>query len=191
MSLPKENKKYTYSEYLSWPEDERWELLDGVPCMQAAPSWQHQAVIGNMITQFNNYLQGKSCFAFPAPFDLRMPDGDEKDEDVKTVLQPDIAVICDKSRLSKTGYYGVPTLVIEVVSPSTSKMDRVLKFNKYEQAGVKEYWIVEPDGKVVSVFTLQNNNRYGRPETYSEENEIKVSVFPELVIDLKAVFETL
>jgi len=123
--------------------------------MQAAPSWQHQAIIRNIITQFNNYLQGKSCFAFPAPFDVRLQEGDEKDE---------------------------------VVSPSTSKMDRVFKFNKYEQAGVKEYWIVEPDGKVVSVFTLQSNNRYGRPETYTEEHKLKLSILPDFTVDLSQVF---
>jgi len=183
-----QNGRYTYKEYLTWSEEEKWELIDGTPYMQAAPSWQHQAIIGNIITQFNNYLQGKSCFAFPAPFDVRLPEGDEEDEDISTVLQPDIAIVCDKSRLSKTGYLGVPSLIVEVVSPSTSKMDRVFKFNKYEQAGVKEYWIVEPDGKVVSVFTLQSNNRYGRPETYTEEHKLKISILPDFVVDLSQVF---
>lgn len=193
MSIAKinQNGRYTYKDYLTWPEEENWELIDGTPYMQAAPSWQHQAIIGNIITQFNNYLQGKSCFAFPAPFDLRLPEGNEIDEDVTTVLQPDIAIVCDKNRLSKTGYNGVPSLVVEVVSPSTSKMDRLFKFNKYEKAGVKEYWIVEPDGKVVSVFTLQSNNRYGRPETYTEEHKVEISILPDFIVDLSQVFATI
>lgn len=193
MTIAQVNRKgrYSYKDYLSWPEEENWELIEGTPYMQAAPSWQHQAIIGNIITQFNNYLQGKSCFAFPAPFDLRLPEGEEKDEDVTTVLQPDIAIVCDKSRLSKTGYYGIPSLIVEVVSPSTSKMDRVFKFNKYEKAGIKEYWIVEPEGKVVSVFTLQENNKYGRPETYTEEHQIEISILPNFVVDLSQVFATI
>ncbi len=189
MPLPKKNNKYTYADYLTWSENEHFELIDGVPYMQAAPTWQHQAVIVNIITQFNIYLQGKSCFAFPAPFDLRLPEADEKDEDICNVLQPDIVIICDKTRLSKTGYSGVPLLVVEVVSPSTAKLDKVLKFNKYEKAGIKEYWIVEPEGKIVSVFTLQDNNRYGRPDTYTDEDSIQVSVFSDLEIDLGNVFE--
>lgn len=183
-----QNKRYTYKDYITWSEEERWELIEGTPYMQAAPSWQHQAIVGNIITQFNNYLQGKQCLAFPAPFDLCLPDGVEKDEDVSTVLQPDIVIVCDKNRLNKTGYFGVPSLVVEVVSPSTSKLDRVFKFNKYEKAGIKEYWIAEPEGKVVSVFTLQDNNRYGRPETYTEEDNIKVSIFSDLLVDLAPVF---
>lgn len=112
-----------------------------------------------------------------APFDLRLPEENEKDEDTKNVLQPDLVVVCDKKGLKVTGYYGTPDLVIEVTSSSTSRKDRLLKFNKYEKAGVKEYWIVDPEGKFVSVFTLQENKRYGRPELYSEKDKIKVSVF--------------
>jgi Uma2 family endonuclease len=188
MPLPDENKKYTYADYLTWPEGERWEIIDGVPYMQAAPSWQHQTISMELARQFANYLQDKSCMVFTAPFDLRIPEENEKDEETKNVLQPDIVVICEKEGLKGTGYYGTPTLIIEITSPSTSRKDKVLKFNKYEKAGVREYWIVEPEGKFLSVFTLQENKRYGRPETYTEEDKIKVSVFPDLVIDLAPVF---
>ena len=87
-----------------------------------------------------------------------------------------------------TGYFGVPDLIIEVCSPSTIRNDKVLKFNKYEKVGVKEYWIVEPEGKFISVFTLQQNNRYGRPEIYTEVDNVKVGVFDNLIVDLKLVF---
>lgn len=188
MPLPQENKKYTYADYLTWQGEERWEIIDGAAYMQAAPSWQHQAISGQLLKQFLTYLDEKPCKAFAAPFDLRIPDEDEKDEDTTNVVQPDIVVVCDKDGLKGTGYYGTPALVIEISSPSTTRRDKVLKFNKYEKAGVKEYWIVEPDGKFVSVFTLQADKRYGRPETYTEENKIQVSVFPDLFIDLNSVF---
>jgi len=113
---------------------------------------------------------------------------EEKDEDVANVYQPDLLVICDKSKLKGTGYYGVPSMVIEILSPSTVRHDRLLKFNIYEKFGVKEYWIVEPDAKLVSVFVLQDNNRYGRIELYTETDNVTVSIFPDLVIDLSKVF---
>jgi len=188
MPLPEKNKKYTYADYLTWSEEERWEIINGVPYLQAAPTWQHQAVLLDLARQFANYLQDKSCRVFTAPFDLRIPEANEKDEETINVVQPDIIIICDNSRLKKTGYYGVPELIIEVVSPSTGQKDKIEKFNLYEKAGVKEYWIVEPDEKVVMVFTLEEG-RYGRPQMYSEEDKVKVSIFDDLVIDLKPVFE--
>lgn len=191
MPIPHSDKKYTYADYLTWPEDERWEILDGVPYMQSAPTWQHQSVSRELMLQFGEYLRKKPCQVFAAPFDLRLPESEEKDEDITNVIQPDIVVICDNEGLKGTGYCGTPTLLIEITSPSTSKMERLYKFNKYEKAGVKEYWIVEPEGKIVSVFILQDNGRYGRPDVYSEEDEIKISVFPDLTVDLKPVFENI
>ncbi len=157
--------------------------------MQAAPSWQHQALSAALLSQFYNYLSGKTCKVFASPFDLRLPKGNERDEQTTFVVQPDLVVLCDKTGLSGTGYYGTPDLVIEISSPSTSKSDKLLKFNKYEAAGVKEYWIVEPDGRFVSVFTLQINKRYGRPELYTETDKIRTSIFPDFEVDLTPVFE--
>ena len=188
MTLPQENKRYTYADYLTWPENESWEIIDGVPYMQASPTWQHQALSREFLTQFNNYLKGKPCQVFAAPFDLRLPEANERDEDTTFVVQPDLLIVCDKEGLKGTGYYGTPTLVIEISSPSTIRNDKIWKFNRYEKAGVKEYWIVEPDGKFVTVFTLQDNKRYGRPEAYTETDKIKVTAFPELIIDLAPVF---
>lgn len=192
MPLPYDKKrKYTYADYITWPEEERWEIIEGVPYLQAAPTWQHQAISVELTSQFNNYLKGKSCRVFASPFDLCIPEDNESDEEVPTVIQPDIVVICDNSKLRKTGYFGVPSLIIEISSPSTTRQDRVLKFNMYEKAGVKEYWIVDPDGKYISVFTLQENKSYGRPESYTEKDKIKVSVLPELIIDLAPVFNSI
>jgi len=90
--------------------------------------------------------------------------------------------------LDDRGCKGAPNMIVEILSPSTGKKDRVDKFNNYESAGVKEYWVVEPDQKFISVFLLKSNGRYGRPEMYTEEDKIKVSIFPDLEIDLKPVF---
>ncbi len=189
MLLPKDqNEKYTYKDYLSWPDEERCELIDGVPYLLASPTWQHQVISRELLIQFGNYLQNKPCQVFAAPFDLRLPDAEEQDEDVTNVLQPDLLVVCEQSRLKGTGYYGTPTLIIEIVSPSSGKVDKLSKFNKYEKAGVREYWIIEPEEKIVSVFVRQDNKRYGRPEIYAEEDHIRVNVFPDLTIELKSVF---
>lgn len=188
MPLPQAGKKYTYADYLSWPENERWEIIDGVPYLQAAPTWQHQAVSAALLAQFYNQLAGKPCQVFASPFDLRLPDVDENDEDTTFVVQPDLVVVCNREGLKGTGYYGTPTLVIEIASPSTSRLDKIAKFNRYERAGVQEYWIVEPEGKVVNVFMLQEDKRYGRPEVYADEDKIVVNVLPDLSIDLAPIF---
>ncbi len=159
--------------------------------MQAAPTWQHQAISGDIFSQFYNYLKDKPCRVFAAPFDLCISEANESDEEISNIIsQPDIVVICDESKLRKTGYFGVPSLIVEISSPSTAKKDKILKFNKFEKAGVKEYWIVEPENKLVNVFLLQENNRYGRPDIYSDEDRITVNTFPDLIIDLKSVFAT-
>ncbi|HHY26386.1 MAG TPA: Uma2 family endonuclease [Desulfitobacterium dehalogenans] len=189
MELHREDKKYTYTDYLTWPDNERWEIYEGVPSLQSAPTWQHQAIARELLTQFNVLLKGNSCQVFAAPFDLRLPEGNQKDEETTFVVQPDLLVICDKKGLKGTGYYGTPTLIIEISSPATARNDKVLKFNHYERAGVREYWIVEPEGKFISVFTLQENGRFGRPEVYTEASKVQVTVFPDLFVDLGLVFE--
>jgi len=189
MTLPQEERQYTYADYLRWPENERWEIIDGVPYMQAAPSPTHQLISNELCRQFSNFLQGKPCKVYPAPFCVRLLKGDEKkNEDIKKVFEPDISIVCDKSKIDKKGCNGAPNLIVEVISLSSIKMDRVEKFYNYEMAGVKEYWIVEPEGKIVSVFVLQSNNRFGRPDVYTEDDNITVSIFPDLIIDLSIVF---
>jgi len=188
MPLTNNAKEYTYSDYMKWPENERWEIIDGVAYMQAAPTWQHQSISGELYRQFSNYLIGKQCSVFSAPFDLCLKEAEQDEDDINKVVQPDLVVICDENKLRKTGYFGVPLLVIEISSPATSRRDRVYKFNMYEKAGVKEYWIVDPDGKFVDVFSLQENGRYGRPEIFTDENKITVNVFEDLEIDLSKVF---
>ncbi|MHB1394842.1 MAG: Uma2 family endonuclease [Clostridia bacterium] len=188
MPLPKPEQKYSYADYLIWDENERWEILDGVPYMQAAPSRIHQEVSGELHRQFANYLQDKRCKVYHAPFCVRL-DIEKNDNDIKNVVEPDITIVCDNSKLDERGCKGSPDMIVEILSPSSGKKDRVDKFNKYEKAEVKVYWVVEPDQKLVSVFLLQSNDRYGRPEMYTDEDKIIVSIFPDLEIDLKLVFD--
>lgn len=189
MPIPESDKKYTYADYLTWPEDERWEIIEGVPYLHAALTWQHQSISGELYRQISNYLVNNPCRVFAPPFDLRLPETDETDEETRCVVQPDLTIVCNREGLKGTGYYGIPSMVIEITSPSSSKVDRLYKFNIYEKAGVKEYWIVEPEGRIVSVFVLQNNGRYGRPEVYSEEDQIPVGIFSDLTIDMRTVFK--
>jgi Uma2 family endonuclease len=182
-------KIYTYRDYASWPEEERCEIIDGVLYMQAAPSRIHQEILMELSRQIANYLAGKPCKVYPAPFCVRLPDGDEKsDKDIKTVVEPDISIVCDQSKLDKQGCIGAPDMIIEITSPFSARKDRLQKFYKYEKAGVREYWILEPEEKLVSVFVLGANNKYGRPDIYTEGDEIKVSIFPDLIISLKGIF---
>ena len=188
MPLPQEERKYTFEDYLTWPENERWEIIDGVPYMQAAPSWEHQRILAQIGRQFLNYFQGKPCETYLAPFDVRLPVGNEADEDTETTVQPDISVICDKSKLKGTGYFGVPTLVVEILSQSTAAFDKKIKMKSYGKAGVKELWIIDPSNKILDVFKLLDDGKYEQPETYSTEDKIVVSIFPDLVVDLSGVF---
>ncbi|MFH0803329.1 MAG: Uma2 family endonuclease [bacterium] len=192
MSLPlsKKEEKFTYGDYRSWPDEERWELIEGVPYdMTPAPSVSHQRILVELTKQFAVYLTGRPCEVFMAPFDVRLPVGDEKDEEIETVVQPDLVVVCDPTKLDEKGCRGTPDLVIEITSPATARRDQREKFLLYEKAGVKEYWIVNPTDKIVTVFILNENVKYGRPEIYSDEDSIRVGLFSgDLVIDLEPAF---
>lgn len=189
MALPQE-KRYTYEDILNWPEDERVELINGEVYMMApAPSPDHQSISVELTTQLRTYLRGKKCRVYHAPYDVRLfeEDGDQPYH-VDTVVQPDLVVICDPSKLDGHGCKGAPDLVIEILSPSTRQHDRLVKLNLYQRAGVKEYWIVDPDEKTVIVMTLEDGEHYA-PTAYSSNAVVPVSVLEDCKIDLKPVFE--
>lgn len=191
MAIPeyKEYVKYTYKDYLNWSEEERWELIDGIPYnMSPAPTRRHQQISGALFAAIYNYLRDRSCEVYSAPFDVRLNINKEEDEAVTNVVQPDISVICDSMKLDDKGCMGSPDLIIEVTSPSTLKKDLKEKFYLYEKAGVKEYWIVYPDEKTIVTYRLNDNFKYGRPEVYSEEDTIKVGIFESLEIKLIDIF---
>ena len=190
MELAKKQDIYTYEDYASWPENERWQILDGVPYMQATPTSKHQKVSGELFLQIGNYLKGKTCDVYSAPFGVRLPEKNKKkDKDILNVVEPDISVICDKSKIDEKGCLGAPDLVIEILSPSSVKLDKIIKFKKYEKAGVKEYWVVDIENRIVEVYRLQGKSKFGKIDIYSEEDKVKVSIFDDLQIDLAEVFK--
>lgn len=189
MSLPQKNKNYTYEDYLKWTDDERWELIDGEPCvMSPAPSRMHQEIIGEMFLQIATYLKGKKCKIYVAPFDVVLIKPNEKDEESKNIVQPDITIICDEEKLNDKGCIGAPDMVVEVVSPSTASQDYVKKLNLYEKYEIKEYWIVNPKNSNIFVYKLDENSQYSEVKVYSIKDKVKVGIFDNLNIDLASIF---
>ena len=187
MPLPQE-ERYTLADALDWPEKLRIELIQGEPVMMAPPKRIHQLISFELGRQLGNYLEGKRCQVYPAPFAVRLfeQDGDMP-EDVDTMLEPDISVVCDPDKLDDIGCKGAPDLVIEVLSPSTAKIDRVTKFHLYQRAGVREYWIVDPNNKTVQVYTLEDG-RYSAADVYIDGAKIPVGVLGDCVVDMAKVF---
>ena len=192
MPLPqlKKDTKFTYGDYANWPEDERWELIDGDAYnMSPAPSRRHQQISRDLGVQIANFLSDKSCEVYFAPFDVRLPEADEPDEDIETVIQPDIVVVCDKNKLDDKGCRGAPDIIIEILSPATAPKDMKIKLSLYEKHGVKEYWVVHPIDNIVMAFKLGKNKKYGKPEVYTEEDKIKTGILEGLEIELEKVFQ--
>lgn len=179
---------FTYADVLAWPEDERWELINGEAYAMAAPSRTHQTVVGELFLQIGLFLRGKPCLPFVAPFDVRLPRGQEADDDITTVVQPDITVVCDRNQLDERGCRGAPSWVIEVLSPSTAARDQIEKLALYEWAGVREVWLVHPTDQVVSVYTLNAERRYGKAVIHPTTGMLTPALFPELWIDWSLVF---
>lgn len=198
MSFPQKlaDQKWTYVDYLTWDDGQRWELIDGEAYLlqgavglAPAPNRFHQRLSTKLLRQIDAYLKDKPCELYHAPFDVRLSDqAQTSDNYIETVVQPDIVVVCDKSRLDDRGCNGAPDLVVEITSPSTAKMDLTIKFDLYEKHGVKEYWIVHPVEKTVMVFKLQADGRYGAPDRYADEGNVAVPLLGDLVVDLAEVF---
>ena len=189
--LAKESdRKLNYADYLTWPDDERWEIIEGVAYdMSPAPSTEHQRISFRLSGILYNLLEGKQCSAFAAPFDVRLADRKaEADEEIETVVQPDIVVVCDQKKLDKRGCLGAPDIAVEIISASTSYKDQTQKLRLYGRHGVREYWIVNPDARYIMVYRPEGAT-YGKPE-YLTENEILESKALEgLRIDLSQVWE--
>jgi Uma2 family endonuclease len=179
-----ENEHYTYADILQWDESERYELFDGRAFMMAPPMRIHQEISGTIFNKLYNFLEAKPCKVYHAPFGVRLfPKKDNSDD---TFFEPDIVVVCDSSKLDDRGCNGAPDLVVEILSPSTVKHDLLYKFNKYLEAGVREYWIVDPEEKIISVYVLEEN-RFVFSQ-YEREAAIPSKVLPGFSLELKSVF---
>ena len=188
MALPKEYERYSWDEYRSWPEEERWELIDGVAWdMSPAPSRNHQQILVEFVRQFANASKNSDCEVFAAPFDVKLS-GEEEDA-APTVVQPDVVLCCDGDKLTEWGMQGAPDLVVEIVSPASGRKDRKQKFALYERYGVREYWIVDPDEQVVEIYR-HNGERFERMGAYGPEDRPGVSALPGFELDLSQSFRT-
>lgn len=188
MALPAEKERYTFADILTWNEHERIEIINGEAVMMAPPLRIHQEILTEITRQIANFLEGKPCKVYPAPFGVRLfeKDGDAP-EDVDTVVEPDITVICDSSKLDRYGCKGAPDMIIEILSPSTQRHDRLVKLNLYQRAGVREYWIISPDERAVQVYLLSDG--LFRPyEVYSMDDIAKVNTLDGCFIELGKVF---
>ena len=179
--------RYTYADYCAWPNDKRWELIDGKAYALAAPSLGHQRASGEVFRQLSNFLLGKPCQVFSAPCDVRLDaDGDDGD-----VVQPDILVVCDSKKLEDgKSVVGAPDLIVEVLSPSTATHDLIRKLLLYQRSGVREYWVADIDSKLMYINVLRDGRYSG--SAYSHDNAaVPVEVLDGCTINLVKVFEGL
>lgn len=171
-------KHYTYADYLQWPDETRYELIDGKAfLMSPAPLVEHQEIAGEVFRQLANQLDGQPCRPYIAPVDVRLPRKFEADAAIDTVVQPDVLVVCDPHKIDRRGVRGAPDWVLEVLSPSTAAHDQIAKRRTYERAGVREYWLVHPGDRTLTVYVLENG-QYGRPEIYELKDETPIGVLP-------------
>jgi Uma2 family endonuclease len=193
MGLParKLDETFNYGHYRTWPDDERWELIDGVAWAMAVPGVQHQIMAGRLTAWFFNWFSGKPCQPMPAPFDVLLADANEEDDEVPTVVQPDLSVFCDQAKLREPNARGAPDLVLEILSPSTARKDLNEKLRLYERHGVREYWVVDGGNRSVQVFRPRPES--SRPvfddgELLVNRGVMKSRIFPGLDVDLEALF---
>jgi len=187
----RDHNYHTYADYLAWPEDVRYELIDGTAYLMApAPTLEHQEVAGEIYFQLRQALAGNTCRVFIAPLDVRFPKTEAADERIDTVLQPDVLVVCDLSRLDHRGVCGAPDLVVEVLSPSTASHDHVWKRRVYERSGVREYWLVHPIDRMITVYRLQDGE-YGKPEVMELSGETVVGILPGVAVRWDALLQRL
>ncbi len=198
----KTDRHYTYADYRQWPDDERWELIDGVAWnMSPAPGRTHQTLAGRLYAAFGAACEGTPCTYYPAPFDVFLPTDPETElDDVDTVVQPDLTLVCGDGltgdtpvpsrRTSERGCHGAPDLVIEILSPFTLLKDVETKRRVYERAGVKEYWLIDPGNRGVLVHLLNEAGRYpDDPLVFQWDGVLETASLPNLKIDLRVLFE--
>ena len=189
MAGPGKDEKYTWADLLGWPEDVRYELIEGEPRLMSSPSLVHQGASMELSRQFAIWLTGKRCKVYASPADVMLfASPGDKPEDVDTVVVPDLFVVCDRSKLTSRGCMGAPDLVVEILSPSTGAFDRVKKMDLYEAAGVKEYWLLDPIKKKLVVCYLEDGF-FRRMQVYIGASMVPVSVLDGLTIDLGMVFD--
>ena len=180
--------RYTYADYLTWEDDQRVELIKGkVFPFAAAPRTNHQRVSVKIATALFNFLRGKSCEVFSAPFDVRLPSRSLKNEDIDTVVQPDLCVICDPEKLDELGCIGAPDLIVEILSPGNNRKELQNKYAVYEESGVREYWVIHPDQGSLMIYML-DNGKYTPSRLFTLGDVVSSKAVPGFNLDLSEVF---
>jgi len=183
------NKTYSYADYLKWQFDERLELIKGkIFKMTPAPNRLHQDYTGFIYYSIFNFLHKQPCKVYIAPFDVRFPKISKSDEQVYTVLQPDICVICDLSKLDERGCIGSPDIVIEILSPGNSKKEMSNKFDVYQEYGVKEYWMVSPIERNLVKYILHADGLFYANRPFIEGNTLTTDVLPGFKLEIEDIF---
>jgi len=184
-----EEQKYSYADYLTWKDDQRWEIISGEPMlMSPAPNRAHQTILKRLALQIEPNMRDKSCELFLSPFDVRLEAPETSNDKIHHVVQPDLLVVCDPAKLNSRGCAGAPDWIIEIASPSTASKDHILKREIYERFGVIEYWIVQPLDRLIVVYHLGSDNRYGKPAVYSDSDIVTAGILPDIQIDLNQIF---
>lgn len=193
MGLPlRDAERHTYAEYRCWTDGVRYELIDGLAyAMVPSPSRAHQALVVELTRQIANALENDPCHVYSAPFDVRLPKAaDSTDQQIDTVVQPDIVMVCDEQKLDQAGCRGAPDWVIEVVSPTTAGHDRGVKRDLYERSGVTEYWIVHPDDRILEIYRLSKEG-YAKPAICEFVDIVAPAAHPRMEINLARLHEVL
>jgi Uma2 family endonuclease len=181
--------KYSYADYLTWQLDEMVEIIKGrLFKMTAAPGRIHQKVSLKLGSSLLQFLQGKTCEVYTAPFDVRLPKTGIKNEEIYTVVQPDICVICDKDKLDDAGCIGAPDLIVEILSPGNNQKELQHKYEVYQEFGVKEYWIIQPIEQTLLIYTL-HNGRYVSSRLRTSGDVVTSSVLLGFSLDLEDFFK--
>lgn len=185
-------KTYTYADYLKWTFDERLELIKGyIFKMSLAPAEFHQRILTIVGSEIYNYLKKKPCKVYFAPFDVRLVRKMVTDREITTVVQPDICVICNPEKIDKKGCLGAPDIVVEILSPGNNKTELKNKYEVYEEAGVKEYWIFQPDSKSFLKYVLDENGHYQTTKLLTLGDEVTSTILPGFKLNLDEVFADL
>ena len=191
MGLPirKAEQHFTYQDYRQWPDDERWELIDGVAYSMGSPTTTHQTISMELSLAFGQFLKGKPCRIFAAPFDVLFARLNEQDEDdVDTIVQPDLLVVCDPTKIRAKYVWGAPDLVVEILSPSTSRKDQHEKYALYERSGVKEYWVIDPTGQWVQQYVLGADGHYAPEVTWVKTGTLVSTALPGFELDIGSIW---
>jgi Uma2 family endonuclease len=181
--LNEESFEYSYSDYMTWQFQERVEIIMGKIFPMSAPNTPHQSLVIDLAADFKYYFKGKNCFVFIAPFDVRLPVG-KKGNVYKTVVQPDLGVVCDLLKLEKSGIKGAPDLVVEILSPGNRQIEMHEKFEAYQASLVREYWIIHPEEQWMLQYVLNENRLFVLHKKHENLSRISSVTFPELIVEV-------